>query len=96
MMHHEDFPGAPKAKMKVLCVDGPARGNVHDIEGNTGALFRIPSVVSPGHIVVYYVHNFQIAGMMMRIASVHLMSDDIRPYDVFDLVVSDLAKQAAV
>lgn len=82
--------------MNVLCIDGPARGNVHDIKDSPGGRFRWPSITSPTHDVVYYVHHFQIAGRGFRLASVHLMIDDIRPDDVFEFVVSDPAKETVI
>ena len=81
--------------MKVLCLDGPERGKIHDLRDNIGTRFIFPSVTT-GHNIVYYIHRFQVAGLHMRIASVHLYAEDIRPDDMYEFVVSDLAKQAAI
>ena len=82
--------------MKVLCIDGPARGKIHDIRNNLGGRFLCTDIISGQSDVMYYIQRFQVAGIMFWLSSIHMFPDDINPHDVFEFVVSDLAKQALV
>jgi hypothetical protein len=80
--------------MNALCIDGPARGQIHYLKDRQ--TFAFPSITAPDYPVVYYSHRFNIGGATIILASVHLMADEIHPYDLYEFVVSDLAKKAVI
>jgi hypothetical protein len=43
----------------------------------------------------YHVHKFLIAGRLINLASIELISENVSLPDVFELIVSDKAKEAA-
>ena len=87
--------------MKVLIIDGPARGQVFYTEG---IRFIAVGGIPIGNVVgkaqeemysqtVYHVHKYVVAGRMLRLASVSALSEGISDDDVFDLIISDKAKE---
>jgi hypothetical protein len=79
----------------VLVIDGPAQGKVYAIKGHR---FSVPGEVRVNATmpqITYHIHKFYLLGRFLRVASVHLNSDDIDLKDAFDLIASDKAKEAA-
>ena len=83
--------------MKVLVIDGPARGQIYDARSHR-FLAVDSSFDNLGDIkeVVYHVHKFIIVGRMIRLASTSAMSDEISDENVFELIMSDKAKEVAI
>jgi hypothetical protein len=85
--------------MVILFVDGPARGTVRDIPSSPYIMLAIKPENIPNAVdfeqIVYHVHKFIICGRMLRLASTHTLVDDIDESAVYDLIVSDVAKECA-
>ena len=89
--------------MKVLVIDGPARGTVRDVESHRFQVLAINAMHEMRTMetnidvagMVYHVHEFKLLGRYLRIASVHLLIDDISPSDAFEIIASDKAKDVA-
>jgi hypothetical protein len=79
----------------VLIVDGPCRGQVMPQKGYrflaTGPLSALQEIEP----TTYHVHKFLIAGRLINLASIELISENVSLPDVFELIVSDKAKEAA-
>lgn len=82
--------------MIAVFVDGPVRGSTRDI-GHSGANFLV-GVPNDDTVdrVIYHIHQFVLCNRGIRVASVHSGIDSINPDDVFEFIVSDLAKEAAI
>lgn len=83
--------------MKVLVVDGPARGQIRDVKSLEFVAVD-SSFANLGNIqeTTYHVHRFYVAGQMINLASTSLLIDSIKDRDVFEQIVSDKAKEAVV
>jgi len=80
--------------MKALVIDGPASGEIREVDG---VRFVVPVPDASGYRKQeYHIHQFQLCGYRIRVASIQMMTDDIDPYHVWYFVVSDKAKEAAV
>jgi hypothetical protein len=77
--------------MKVLIVDGPARGEVREI--NKGHRFTV-AVPGVDHYrqVDYHIHQYQFMDRILLLASVYLIPDQISTDSVFEAIASDKAK----
>jgi hypothetical protein len=75
----------------VLCIDGPAQGNVYDVEGH-----RFTALDPDMTVFVYHVHKFDLLGHWIRLGSVHLSVEDIDPELAFDAIASGKAKAAVI
>jgi ribosomal protein S3 len=82
--------------MKVLVVDGPLQGNVHDVGGRPQ--FEIPVGASGGNIekMTHYIHNFYIFGQAIKVASIHINAEDIQKSQVIAYILSEKAKETLV
>lgn len=84
--------------MKVLAIDGPARGTLRDVKSHRflSVVSSIDNILS-GDIqeTTYHVHKFLLCGRLIRIASTHMMPDQISDIDVFEAIASPNAKDAA-
>jgi hypothetical protein len=80
--------------MMVLLVDGPERGNVIEMKDNHIVL---PTFAGHDDIqnTIYHAHQSQLLGKVLRVASIHLIANNIDPDNLFDLIASDKAKIAA-
>ena len=82
----------------VLIVDGPCRGQIWPTKNyrflvpGTGGYLRPEQEVEP---TTYHVHKFLIAGRLINLASIELISENVSLPDVFELIASDKAKEAA-
>jgi hypothetical protein len=84
---------------QVLVIDGPARGDVlttkaHRFQAMAPATM-LTHADSSVRQLTYHVHKFYLCGHMIRIASLKLSVDDIKPQDAFEAIASDKAKEAA-
>jgi hypothetical protein len=87
--------------MIAVFVDGPAKGSIRDIGATDSALLIGQDGGGSGggpEIVraIYHIHHFQLSGHGIRVASLHSDVDDVRPDDVFEVIASDLAKEAVI
>jgi hypothetical protein len=84
---------------QVLVIDGPARGEVLTTKATCFQAMAPMSMIASADSMIrqmtYYVHRFYLCGRMIRIASLKLLVDDIRPEDAFEYIASDKAKEAA-
>jgi hypothetical protein len=89
--------------VKVLFIDGPARGSVREVPGRSYialvANLELTPVGSSNAVnyeqVVYHVHRFAICGRMLRLASTHSVPEELDANAAYDLIVSDAAKECA-
>lgn len=89
--------------MKVLVIDGPARGTVREIKDVRFKVLTRPvlSIHMPFDApleppeVTYHVHKFYLCDRLIRMASIHTIVDDIKPSDAFEAIASPAAKEAA-
>jgi len=82
-----------------LFIDGPARGQIHDI---TGIRVVAYDVIDTGiheldrpidlHQMAYHVHQYKIFGKVIHIASRFSHAEDINMNAAYDLILSDAAK----
>ena len=92
--------------MKVLFIDGPLAGDLRGIAEHERNDIVIPippkvtvdSYDSEIELITkrYYVHQFQLCGYRINIASIHSVTDAIDPRDVFDNIVSAKAREATL
>lgn len=93
----------------VVCVDGPSRGKLRAVTGGERKMFLaydnpMPSTSihnsSPNWddvtipVLTYHVHTIHLLGFLIRVASLHINTRDINPYDVLELLFSESARQA--
>jgi len=82
--------------MKTLFIDGPARGELRDIGlHSTEVVLERTSVLTEPTEWVYHVHHFRLLNRVIRIASIQLDIQKIKDNDVFEMIASDKAKDAA-
>ena len=81
--------------MKTLLIDGPARGELRDIERYSTKVLERTSVLTEPTEWVYHVHHFRLLNRVIRIASIQLDIQKIKDNDVFEMIASDKAKDAA-
>jgi hypothetical protein len=76
--------------MKVLCIDGPYAGKIHDSRGS----HRVYAISSPSgpHELLYYIHHFVLLNRTIRLASIHPAVEDINLNEVYELIASALVK----
>jgi hypothetical protein len=90
--------------MNVLFIDGAAYGELRDIGDMNDVVIAVPpdtTVDSYDKELAlikqrYFVHQFQLCGYRIRIASIHSVTENIDPYDVFNNIVSVKARAATV
>lgn len=89
----------------VLALDGPERGKLRmlaDSSSNCYMVSQFAPVTAPidyGQEVMlkpltYHIHKILFLGFIIRVASLKLLPDDIDPYDVIELLLTDAARQA--
>ena len=78
--------------MNVLCVDGPARGEVRDVEPAREIEVRNEE----GVLSLYKIHDFTVLNHILRIASVYAKVDELLLDATFDLIASDLAREVVI
>jgi hypothetical protein len=78
--------------MNVLCIDGPARGEIHEVKSAHSIEVRKEGV----GLSFYTVHHFVILNRVIRVASVYEKIDDILLDTAFDLITSDLARKVVI
>ena len=87
-------------KAKVIVVDGPSRGEVYETDAHRFLAMdtRPDATTILGTIikeVTYHVHRYLFLGRMLRLASVEYDSNKISELDLFEVLASDKAKDAA-
>ena len=84
---------------QVLVVDGPSRGQVLTTKAIRFQAMAPITMMAPADGTVrqltYYVHRFYLCGRLIKIASLKILVDDIKPQDAFEAIASDKAKEAA-
>jgi hypothetical protein len=78
--------------MNVLCIDGPARGEIREVEPSHNIQIRTEGK----GLSFYTVHHFVILNRVIRVASVYEKVDDIFLDTAFDLITSDLARKVVI
>lgn len=84
-----------------LVIDGPEHGRIRLVYGERFIVKQLPQITD--HIpyeeviltdIIYYVHKILFLGFIIRVASVHGLVDEIDRYDVVELLLTDMARQA--
>jgi hypothetical protein len=78
--------------MNVLCIDGPARGEIRTVKSAHSIEVRTEGK----GLSFYTVHHFVILNRVIRVASVYEKIDDILLDTAFDLITSDLARKVVI
>ena len=89
--------------MIVVCIDGPARGFLRDSpDGYRWFIVRTapPDYIGPYDTVViqettYYIHQFAFLELIIFVASVHLLPEEIDQYDAAECLLSENARQSS-
>lgn len=83
--------------MKVLVIDGPARGEIYETAEQMFIYAVMPAnMMDDVKQKSYHVHRFILCGREIRIASVNTLSENISDADAFEAIASPGAKDAAV
>lgn len=87
--------------MKAVLIDGPFRGQVVDVPNSYAYVIQMPVPAADGpdtafgldrmQVATYHISRVRLFGELLLAGSVKYPPSD---YDVFDLLASDLAKDA--
>ena len=81
--------------MKVIIVDGPIRGQLRGVDDQRFVVFeRGVNIFGPMKEVTYHVHRISLFGVHVNIASIQYDQAEIKGYDIFEYVASNMAKEA--
>ena len=87
--------------MKVLCIDGPIKGDIWDLPEDRERTFLVPvmpvvtrpTAVLAWHTYTYHVHRFLIGDATLMLASVHSLPDLIGNAGLLSMILSEDAQQ---
>jgi len=85
--------------VNVLFIDGPVKGELHNIEDLNNIVIPVPPKITVNDEIYlinvkYYIHTFQLCGYHICLGSTQVMTGNIDPYDVYSHVVSEKARMA--
>lgn len=80
----------------VVFVDGPLKGQVRDLPNGSPPMYMAPAQDPATAPRKYTLHMYLFCGKKLRIGSVHYENHDVSLDDMFEVLVSDMAKLAIV
>lgn len=79
--------------MKVIFIDGPAKGEVTEIDSWAGVQYLLEGENEPH---TYRIYKFTLFGKLLRVGSICPDPNEISDNDFWDVMMSSKAKEALV